>query len=181
MTSRATPDQPPVADALKAGREALARHVWPEAFELLSTADRESSLSGADLEALAEAAFFAAHADVQVDVQERAYKAHLAEGNPTRAAFMALGVARVLGFAGKHSIASAWARRGQRLLADQPESYAHGYLALVESAGASAGGDIKAALELAERAVQISNRATDADLQASALSALGTLKIATGA
>ena len=181
MTSRAAPDQPPVADSLQAGREALARHAWPEAFELLSAADRESSLSGADLEGLAEAAFFDAHADVQVDVQERAYKAHLAEGNPTRAAYMALGVARVLGFAGKHSIASAWARRGQRLLADQPESYAHGYLALVESAGASAGGNIEAALELAERAVQISNRATDADLQASALSALGTLKIATGA
>ncbi|HZC32224.1 MAG TPA: adenylate/guanylate cyclase domain-containing protein [Candidatus Bathyarchaeia archaeon] len=181
MTSRAAPDQPPVADALKAGREALARHAWPEAFELLSTADREGGLSGADLEGLAEAAFFDGRADVQVDVQERAYKAYLADGNPTRAAFMALGIARVLGFAGKHSIASAWARRGQRLLADQPESYAHGYLALVESAGASAGGNIEAAVELAERAVEISNRATDADLKAWALSALGTLKIATGA
>jgi class 3 adenylate cyclase len=85
------------------------------------------------------------------------------------------------GFAGKPSIASAWTRRAEKLLDGQPESYAHGYLALVQSAGASAAGNIDVALELAERAVQIANRSTDPDLEAAALSTLGTLKIATGA
>ena len=71
---------------LEAGRDALARHAWPEAFELLSEADRETgALSGTDLESLALAAFFAARADVELDVKERAFKAYEAEGNePSR-------------------------------------------------------------------------------------------------
>jgi class 3 adenylate cyclase len=181
MTLPPTPIQPAVADAVRAGREALANHAWPEAFELLSTADRDGNLSGADLEALAEAAFFAARADRQADVEERAFKAYLAEGNQARAAYVALDLARGYGFAGKPSIASAWTRRAEKLLDGQPESYAHGYLALVQSAGASAAGTIEMAVELAERAVEIASRATDPDLVAAALSALGTLKIATGA
>jgi hypothetical protein len=71
--SEARPPTPTTgADPLEAGRDALARHAWPEAFEQLSLADGDGRLSGADLEALALAAFFAARADVELDVKERA-------------------------------------------------------------------------------------------------------------
>jgi class 3 adenylate cyclase len=173
--------EPAAADPLEAGREALARHAWQEAFDFLSQADREGSLSGADLESLAEASFFAAHGELEIQVKERAFKAHLAVDNELRAAYVALALARDYWYAGKLSIASAWSRRGERLLEGKPESYAHGYLALGKSELASATGNIDEALELAEQAVEIATRAANADLQAFALTNLGTLKIATGA
>jgi class 3 adenylate cyclase len=74
------------ASPLQAGRDALARHAWPEAFESLAQADREGQLSGADLEHLAEAAFFAARADIELEIKERAFKAYVAEGDDIRAA-----------------------------------------------------------------------------------------------
>ena len=181
MTESAPPVDPATTDPLTAGRVALARNAWPEAFELLSRADREGSLSGADLEALAVASFFAGRASSMVDVKERAFKAHLAEGDELRAAYVALDVAHDYRFASKLSIASAWARRGERLLDGKPESYANGYLALLKSDEATAAGNVDAALELAEQAVSIATRAAYPDLQAASLTKLGALKIATGA
>jgi class 3 adenylate cyclase len=181
MTDPAVPAEPAASEPLRAGREALARHDWQAAFDLLSRADREGVLSGDDLEALGAAAFFAAHADLETELKERAFKAHLAEGGTLRAAYLALDLARNDVYEGKMSIAAAWTRRAERLLEGQDESYAHGYLALVRSEIARAAGQIDAALELAEQAVRIGDRAGDADLRAYGLTALGSLKIATGA
>jgi class 3 adenylate cyclase len=169
------------ADPAALGRDALARHAWQEAFDQLSEADRQGQLTGADLEAFALAAFFAARADVELAVKERAFKAHEAEGNELRAAYLALDIARAYGYAGKHSIASAWTSRAERIISPDGETYAHGYLALIRSEAASATGDMERALALAERAVEIGNRAADADLKAYALTNLGVLKIASGA
>ena len=94
---------------------------------------------------------------------------------------MALGIARRYGWAGKHSIASAWIRRAERIIGPEGETYAHGYLALVRSEAAAASGDLTGALALAEEAVSIGGHAADADLKAYALSNLGSLKIASGA
>jgi class 3 adenylate cyclase len=176
-----SPDQPAVADHLQVGRDALSRHAWQEAFEELSAAEQERSLSGPDLESLAEAAFFAAHADLEIEAKERAFKAYTAEGNQPRAAYVAVDLARRFGQSGKPSIASAWAKRAERLLDGQPEGYAHGYLALVQSDAARMAGDVGTAIALAERAVAIASKGTDPDLQASALMAVGTLKIGSGA
>jgi len=169
------------ADPLAVGRDALARHAWQEAFEQLSQADREGELSGADLEALALAAFFGAHAEGELALKERAFKAHEAEGNGVRAAFLAADIARSYGYDGKYSIASAWQRRAERLIGPEGETYAHGYLALIGSEAAGAMGDVEAALALAERAAEIANVAGDADLTAYGLTNLGLLKIASGA
>jgi class 3 adenylate cyclase len=192
MTESALPPSPPApppagspelagSDQGQAGREALARHAWQEAYELLDRADRERSLSGADLESLGEAAFFAAHADRDSEVKERAFKAYLAEGNRLRAAYTALDIAHGHTWSGKHSIASAWTRRGERLLENEEESYVHGYLALLRGDRARAAGKTETALEQAEEAVQIATRSGNADLHAMALTELGTLKIAKGA
>jgi class 3 adenylate cyclase len=181
MSEVTSPTSAAPADPLQDGRDALARHDWRDAFELLSRADSEGSLTGADLEALALAAFFAARADIEVDVKERAFKAYQAEGNDLRAAYLAINLARGYGYAGKPSIASAWTRRAERLLEGNGETYVHGYLALVRSEAASMAGDVETALALAERATEIGNRSTDLDLKAFALSNLGALKIAAGA
>lgn len=177
-------DSPPspvaTPDPLEAGRDALARHAWPEAFELLSAADRDGVLTAADLESLAMAAFFAARADVELDVKERAFKAHETEDNNLRAAFLAVDIARSYGFQGKGSIASAWKRRAERLIDPDGETYVHGYLALVGSETAAGSGDLDAALALAERAVSIGSATADPDLRAYSQTNLGVLKIASG-
>ena len=54
------PTGPVVPERLVAAREALERHAWQEAFDGFTAADAELPLSGPDLEALAEAAFFTA-------------------------------------------------------------------------------------------------------------------------
>jgi class 3 adenylate cyclase len=179
--SDSTPPTTPTKDLVAAGREALARHAWQEAFAQLSEADQAGQLGGSDLEALALAAFFGAHAHGELEIKERAFKAHEAEGNEIRAAYLAIDIARAYGYAGKYSIASAWKRRAERIIGSDGDSYAHGYLALASSEAARATGDVDAALELAERAVDIGTRSADADLKAYAMTNLGILKIASGA
>ena len=180
MAKGTVPPEAEPRDSLREGRAALQRHAWTEAFDLLTSADRETRLSGIDLEALAEAAFFAAHADVLAEIRQRAFKAYLDAGEPVRAAYQALVLGREYGYEGKTSISSAWIRRAERLLEQEPEGYAHGYLALVRSEAARAAGDLDGALALAERAVEIGERAHDGELRAWGLSGLGTLRIAAG-
>lgn len=171
---------PETSDVPRAAREALKRHAWNEAFELFSRADQEGDLSGPDLESLAEAGWFTAHADLATDARERAFKAYVAEGDRIRAAYLALDLTREYRWRGKASISSAWMRRGERLLEGASESYPHGYVVLCRSEGAREAGDIDAAVELAEEAVRVGARVGDADLQATALTALGALRIALG-
>jgi class 3 adenylate cyclase len=167
-------------DLVEAGRAALARHAWTDAFDLLSRADRAAGLSAADLESLASAAFFAARSDAELEIKERAFQAHERDGNATRAAYLAIDIARAYGYAGKHSIASAWKRRAERLIGGDGETYVHGYLALVSSEAAAGAGDLETALAQAERAVAIGSAAADPDLKAYAQANLGALKIASG-
>lgn len=181
MTDELVPAVISGLDPLESGRDAMRRHAWQEAYDLLSRADRESGLSGGDLEALAEAAFFAAQRDDLVEIKERAFKARLAEGDRVRAAYLALDLARVHGIQGKTSIASAWAHRGERLLDGEPESYAHGYLALLMGNAAMRSGDLDTAIARATEAVEIGKRTADDELHAWALVALGIARISSGA
>lgn len=169
-----------VDDPIVVARGARARHAWTMAFEAYSVADRNQSLSGADLEGLAEAAFFVAEPDIELATKERAFAVYEAEGNKARAAYLAINIAREYGYSGKFAIANVWVRRAERIIGLEGDSPAHGYLAIVHSEHAKGTGDLERATDLAERAIAISERATDADLRAYALSNLGDLKIASG-
>ena len=63
------------SDLASTAHEALAQHRWQEAFDLFTRADEQGTLSGADLEALSEAAFFTANADLRLEALERAFTA----------------------------------------------------------------------------------------------------------
>jgi class 3 adenylate cyclase len=165
---------------LPAARDALQGHRWSEAFDLLSQADREGVLEPEDLEALAQAAWFNARADLAVEAKERAFKAHLDGGNTTRAAALAFDISREYMMQRKSSIASAWSSRGERLLKGEPESFANGYLALSQSRAAQAAGDFDRAIELAASVVELGGRFGDTDLQAWGLLQQGQLLITLG-
>jgi hypothetical protein len=93
-------------DRLAAGREALRRHAWREAFEQLSSADAAESLPPEDLERLAEAAQWIGRLDDCIAGRERAHAAHLERGNKRRAGFVALLIAHDHFAKGKASMAS---------------------------------------------------------------------------
>jgi class 3 adenylate cyclase len=169
------------ADPLAVARDAFERHAWTEAFDAYGEADAAGQLAATDLEAFAVAAFFMARADTGVELKERAFKAWTAAGDQARAAVIALDLGREYAWTGKHSIAAGWQRRAERMLADVPEGYAHGWLAVSRAGIAMQAGDIAGALEQAETAVRIGQQATEPDLVATAMTSLGRLTMATGA
>jgi class 3 adenylate cyclase len=166
--------------SVDAARVALEDHRWKDAFDLLSEADRESPLEPDDLEALAQAAWFSAQADVAIEVKERAFRARSDRGERAMAAAIAFDLAHDYGMKRQGSIASAWATRGERLLENEPESFAHGYMALSRSWAAQMAGDVEQALELGAKVVEIGARYGDADLQAWGLIQQGSLLITAG-
>ena len=166
--------------ATRAAREALDDHRWGEAFELLLQADRERPLGASDLEAMAQAAWFSARADLAIEVKERAFRAHVDEGDATRAAVIAFDLGREYAFKRQFSISAAWSGRGARLLEGTAESVAHGYLALTQSHMLEAADDPDQAALEAARAVEIGARFGDADLQAWGLIQQGSLLIRLG-
>jgi class 3 adenylate cyclase len=165
---------------LARGLEELQRHAWTPAFESLSQADREVELGAGDLVALAEAAWFTGQGDLAITVKERTFRAYQDEGDPVSAAGIALDLARDYGFKQQHSIAAGWLHRAERLLEGRDETFVHGYLALCRSDAARLDGSINLALTFAEEAVAIAGRSGEPDLKASAMTALGMLKIAMG-
>jgi class 3 adenylate cyclase len=182
MVKSAARDQAPTLDdRLRDARAASERHAWQAAFDGFVSVDLDRPLGGADLESLAEAAFFTANIDTRERALERAVKAYSAEGNRTSAAGVTLRISVDLLLQGRTSIASAWIQRAGRLLEGESEGYVHGYLALARSLAASNGGRFDEALRLAEQAVQIGTSSTDLDLQAISLVSLGMLKLGSGA
>jgi class 3 adenylate cyclase len=168
-------------DLLVEARAALDRRDWNQAFDLFTQVETTSGLKPADLETLAGVAWFSGRGAESVEVTEKAFHAHVAEGNNARAAYLAFELAKQSGYRGKNSIAGAWLRKGEQLLRDEPEGYAHGYHELVLGYLAHARGEVEAAMALADRAVAIASRFGDADLRAEALTLLGRIRIATGA
>jgi class 3 adenylate cyclase len=174
-TDTATPDL--LADA----RAALGRRDWGQAYDLFTQVDATAGLSPADLETLAGVAWFSGRGVESLTLTEKAFHAQFAAGDKVRAAYLAFQLASQFGLRNKNSIAAAWLRKGDQLLVDEPEGYAHGYQRLVLGYLAHARGEPEAAMQQAERAVAIAEKFGDADLRAEALTLLGRIRIAQGA
>ena len=151
-------------DPLEAGREAYERRAWPEAHRLLKDADAQGSLSPEDLEALAKSAWWVGLAGESIAVRERAYARYLDRNDRARAAFMALTLRREHIAKRAGSVAQGWLHRAEHLLENEPESMAHGYLAIAHGELALDRGELDHALDHFDRAVQIAGRLDDPDL-----------------
>jgi class 3 adenylate cyclase len=182
MTRNGKPFRMKVAgDPVRAGLEAMERHAWREALELLSEADEAGDLAPQELESLAWAAWWSGRIDECIAARERAYAGYLALGNRRRGAMVALYLAKEYGQKLAASIAGGWLGRAERLLAEEPESVEHGYLARMRTVIAlEQKGDLDAALEQAALAVEIGTRFGDRDLQAMALLDKGRVLVQKG-
>jgi class 3 adenylate cyclase len=168
-------------NALEAGREAVRRYAWREAFDLLTTADQTGSLNADDLEGLAEAAWWSGRADACIGARERAYPLHLDAGRPRRAALLALALAKGQFEQRNSAVANAWLNRAERLLRDEPIGVEHGYLSRLQAVIAlEADSDYEKALALAAQTVEIGTRFGDGDLMALGLQDQGRALVARG-
>jgi class 3 adenylate cyclase len=158
-----------VDDPVIAGREALERHAWREAFDLFRLADREGRLSAEELDLLGEAAWWAGDIDACISARERAYAAQLEAEEPMKAALVAFSLVRDHGNRLDGALSSAWFNRAERLLRDQPEALPHGYLEMMRSRAAHNAGEFDRAVELGARAVDMGTKFGDPNLQAVAL------------
>jgi class 3 adenylate cyclase len=164
---------PPVAtastDAVQAGREALERHAWQEAYDTLTEADRAGSLSGEGLELLAEATYWSGHPDETVGMLERAYGAYLEEGNRSAAAMTAFRVGEQHGMRMEMSQAMGWAAQVERLAAEDPGWPVHGWLMWMRGLMAWFQGNMEEAISHYDQALEFSARSGDRNLHGMSL------------
>jgi class 3 adenylate cyclase len=149
---------------VKEGREALDRHAWNEAYDILSEADRAGSLNGEGLELLAWASYWAAHPDETVEALERAYGAYLDEGDRASAAMMAFRVAEQHGMRMALPQAQGWAGRAARLAEGNPEWSVHGWLGWMRGLMAWFQGNFEASIASYEESLEFASRTEDRNL-----------------
>ena len=165
-------------DPLEAGRAAVQRGAWQEAYELLTPV--APSLERGDLEALAEAAFWTGKLDEAVELRERAQAAYLEAGDKEHAALLALAISRDHAMKGDFSISNGWHAKAQRLLADLEPSIAHGYLAIGKAMGEMIEGDLEGSIASADSAFELGKQFSDPNLQAMALVTKGRMLVLRG-
>jgi class 3 adenylate cyclase len=169
-----------VDEALAAGRAAFERNDWSEAYELLKQADAEASLEGKNLELFATAALWAGEFKDALLVMERAYAALLQEGEKAKAAQVAVQLAHDYSGQLQMAVAQGWMSRAKRLLEEEPEGPAHGYLALQEALFTLGKHDFDQAIVLSKRAEEIGKRFGDRNLEVRGMQRQGSALIEKG-
>ena len=155
-----------VGEVLEAAREAYRRRDWPGARERFAAARAAGELTATDLDALADAAWWLGEVEEASAVLEAAYRRHLDDGRPGRAAMAAIGIAVNHLLRGDGVVGSGWLGRAQRLVRDEPEGIAHGYLLYLELEEALEGDDPAAVTAMARRVREIGRRHADPNLTA---------------
>jgi class 3 adenylate cyclase len=156
-------------DVVRSARDALGRHEWAEAYDILTEADRAGSLTGEGLELLAIAAYWTAHPDETVEAVERAYGSYLAEGNRSAAAMMAFRVAEQHGMRMSLSQAEAWGMKALRLAEEDPAWPVHGWLSWMQGLLAWMQGDFEAAITHYDQALEFASQSGDRNLHGMSL------------
>ena len=166
-------------DPVQAGREAIKRHAWREAFDYFRAA-APSSLIPSDYAQWAEAAWWTGRLDECIAAREHAHNGFLEQGNRRGAGLMAAELAHDHEFKHAFPIAAAWNSKAERLLEQEPESPEHGILSRRRTNAALGKGDLDSALGHAKRTVEIGTKFGQRDLQAMGLHDQGRVLIAMG-
>lgn len=163
---------------IQRGREAIERHAWREAYDLLSPAAAADTLPPEDLENYAEAAWWIGRLDECIEARERVYAAEMAKGNRRAAALAAVMLENDHRLA--PAVAAGWLGRAERLLQEEPECAELGWLLRAHTNHALHRGDLDVALEHAGRMLEVGDRLGDRDLQALAIHERGRALVAKG-
>jgi class 3 adenylate cyclase len=158
---------------LPAARDALARRAWDEARHLFHEAEKTESLSPADLEQLAEAAWWSGHLDERDDAFERAYAAYLEAGKRLEAATMALRLAEAAFARLAGPVGGGWMSRAERILAEEPPSPVHGFHVGMKGFRLIMAGQLEEGLRAVDEALELARQYGSRDGEALALNLKG--------
>ena len=156
-------------DPVAVGRDALDRHAWDEAYEILVEADRTGSLNGEGLGLLASAAHWSAHPEETVQILERAYAAYLEENNRAAASMTAFRVGEQYGMRMALPQAQGWAAKAMRLGEEDPSWPVHGWLLWMQGLISWFQPDLEAAIAFYDKALEFAAKSGDRDLAAMSL------------
>lgn len=159
--------------------EAVGRGAWAEAYRLLADRDR-SALSAADLEALADAAWWLCRVEESLAVRQQAHAAHVVAGDARRAGYSAWMLSVEYGYVGKPAVSAGWLQRAQRHLRDEDACVEQGFVLFSEAEAAEACGSLDEALRLARAMTAHGRRCGSADVVALGMQTQGRLLVATG-
>jgi ATP/maltotriose-dependent transcriptional regulator MalT len=168
-------------DPLEAARAACARLDWRRALDAARAAgvgSPELAAERADL--MADAAWWLGRLDECIEARDEAYRAYDGLGDRRRAGMCAVWLWEHHAMAARPVIAGAWLRRAKRSLEHEPDCVELGALVLREAENAHGGGDLDAALALADRAIAIGRTLGSTDLEAEALQTAGRILIDRG-
>ncbi|MGH3905826.1 MAG: BTAD domain-containing putative transcriptional regulator [Pseudonocardiaceae bacterium] len=180
QATQAPAEVPVPEQLLPAGRAALAANDWQRAFELLYAADQAGPMAAEDLEGLADAALWLGRHRESLAARQRAHHAFSQADDHRRAAQAAVMLTLQHGGLRQISVASGWFQRAQRLLEDEPDCAAHGYLSWAAALMALSAGDYEACMETARSTYQVGVRNGAPELQAIGLVYQGTVLIHRG-
>jgi ATP/maltotriose-dependent transcriptional regulator MalT len=152
---------------LKRARECCQRREWSEAHQLLSLADRTTTLAVDDLERLATSAYMIGRDVEYHGYLERVHYSHLRNDDACRAARSAFWLGLTLMFRGETGQANGWLARARRLVEGR-DCVEKGYLLLPVAEQLLGERDGDAALTAATDAAGFGERFGDADLTACA-------------
>lgn len=117
-----------MSNTLVAAREALERHQWDEAREAFLAADDEGPLTPADLQHLADAAWWSGHPDEAVQALERAYGGHVEAGDDDSAVIAAFWLTYFAIRRGSMAVASGWMSKAESHVEGKSESAAGAWI-----------------------------------------------------
>jgi ATP/maltotriose-dependent transcriptional regulator MalT len=166
-------------DAVTAGRRAAASGDWARAHEELSSVD-PAALEPADLETLADAAWWIFDERGAIQARQRAYAGYSAAGDDARAGAVAARLAIDHFSRGNPSVGGGWLAKAHRHLDGQPECFEHGMLWTMEATVRRHGGDLDGSIELAQRAAALARRLHEGGGLAMAIHTEGMAQIAAG-
>jgi class 3 adenylate cyclase len=167
-------------DPVALARDAVRRHAWREAFDLLKTAQASGTLTGQEYDQLAESAWWIGRLNDAIDAREQSYAAYISAGERASAA----GQALLLGAYYEHRLAgpisAGWRKRAESLLSSAPESPQHGLLYRLRANAAAERGDFDEALDWIQRIHALGERFGDRNLEALALHDRGRILVTRG-
>jgi len=157
-------------DPIDRAQDALDRHAWDQAYEILTSVDGEGRLSGRGLRLLADACYWTGHPDDTIEALERAYESFLDEGDRAEAAMTAFRLAEQHGMRMSLPQAQGWGQKAFHLAGEDPSWPVHGWLHWMQGLMAWVmQADFAGAIGHYDEAIAFAERSGDRDLAAMSL------------
>lgn len=137
-------------------------------------------LTAAEAEALADAAWWLCRVEESLAARQKAYDKYVAAADERRAGYNAWMLSTEYGFTGRATASAGWLERAKRHAQAIPDCAERGFVLYGEAEALERRGDIRTALELSERVIEVGRRCDSRDVVAMGLQLQGRMLVADG-